>query len=423
MKIIYIHQYFKTYEEGGSSRSYYLARSLVEAGHEVEMITSYNGSQYKKQLIDGISVHYLPVFYKNGFGFWRRMLAFSHFIWQAYRCAMAVPGADLCYATSTPLTVGIIALLLKKRRHLPFYFEVRDLWPLAPVELGFIRNRFVKKKLFALEASIYREATKIIALSPAMAQYVAARCERRKVHVIPNMADCDFFRKEKKQDSLLQKFDITTQIVVTYFGAVGQVNRVDHLLEVARFAQQSGLHNIVFMIAGEGKMRHALQQKTIRYRLRNTHFLGHLTKHEVRDLLNVTDAVYISFDEHPVLETSSPNKFFDALSAGKLCIVNTNGWIRELVELEGCGFYADPKEPAQFINQLFPYLTNKTLLEQVQHRARMLAENHFARKLLTKQFVRLFEQKTMPASLPKAAHPPGISFLGYINAGGNTPVA
>ena len=114
MKIIYIHQYFKTYSDGGSSRSYYLAKALTDNGYEVEMITSHNEPFYKKVNIEGITVHYLPVYYDNAYGFIGRVRSFLNFVIKAYRLALSIKNAHLCYATSTPLTVGIIALLLKK---------------------------------------------------------------------------------------------------------------------------------------------------------------------------------------------------------------------------------------------------------------------------------------------------------------------
>lgn len=41
MKIIYLHQYFKTPDMPGGTRSYEMAKRLAKAGHEVEMITSW----------------------------------------------------------------------------------------------------------------------------------------------------------------------------------------------------------------------------------------------------------------------------------------------------------------------------------------------------------------------------------------------
>ena len=40
VKILYIHQYFRTPQQGGGIRSYHLAKGLVDAGYQVEMILS-----------------------------------------------------------------------------------------------------------------------------------------------------------------------------------------------------------------------------------------------------------------------------------------------------------------------------------------------------------------------------------------------
>ena len=40
MRITYLHQYFCTPEMSGGTRSYEIARRLVAAGHEVEIVTS-----------------------------------------------------------------------------------------------------------------------------------------------------------------------------------------------------------------------------------------------------------------------------------------------------------------------------------------------------------------------------------------------
>jgi glycosyltransferase involved in cell wall biosynthesis len=124
--------------------------------------------------------------------------------------------------------------------------------------------------------------------------------------------------------------------------------------------------------------------------LNNFHFLGYLSKYKVRELMSITDAVYVSFDQKPVLQTGSPNKFFDGLASGKLCIVNTKGWVKELIEGEKCGFYADPLRPQELLGKLSVYLNSRIALKQVQGRSRQLAENHFSRELLTRRFLRMF---------------------------------
>ncbi|RZM24687.1 MAG: hypothetical protein EOO88_22005, partial [Pedobacter sp.] len=79
-KILYLHQYFLTPEQGGAIRSYYLAKALVEKGYEVEVITSHNEKEDKTVIVEGIKVHYLSVYYDNSLGFIGRVSSFFNFI-------------------------------------------------------------------------------------------------------------------------------------------------------------------------------------------------------------------------------------------------------------------------------------------------------------------------------------------------------
>ncbi len=394
MKIVYIHQYFKTYTEGGSSRSYYLAKALVDNRFEVELITSHNRKEYVCTTIDGIRVHYLPIYYDNYLGFFGRLKAFTAFLWQAYRLASRLENVDLCYASSTPLTVGATALLLKWRKNIPFYFEVRDLWPLAPIQLGVIRNRWIQKMLSWLERKVYEKAEIMIALSPGIASYIHQQTPEKPVQLLPNISDCTFFQKEDKKRHWAHKYNVADKFVVTYFGAVGKVNHLQSLIEIARKAQKAGQHDLAFLIVGRGNQLAEMQKWARTYELTNVQFIPHLSKYQLREVINVTDAVYVSFAPYPVLETSSPNKFFDALAAGKLCITNTSGWIADLIQEYACGFYADPNKPEEFLSKIVCYLADSEAMEHAQCNARQLAEAKFSREQLTSQFVQLFEEES-----------------------------
>ena len=192
MKIVYIHQYYLTHEQGGAIRSYYISQALKAKGYDVHIITSHNKPQSETKIIDGTTVYYLPVGYDNSYGFIKRIIAFLSFIFKAYSTAKKIKGTDLVFATSTPLTVGLVALWLRKFQKLPYVFEVRDLWPEAPIQLGYLNNpvlRFVARRL---EKSIYNHASSIIALSPGMEEGIKKISVTPTV-VIPNMSDCDFF--------------------------------------------------------------------------------------------------------------------------------------------------------------------------------------------------------------------------------------
>lgn len=393
MKILYLHQYFLTPEQGGAIRSYYLAKSLVDQGYQVEVITSHNEKEDKTAIVDGIKVHYISVYYDNSLGFAGRVFSFLKFVRQSYKKALSIKDVDLCYATSTPLTIGIIPLRLKKKLNIPYYFEVRDLWPEAPIQMGVVKNYFLKKFLFALEKKIYKNAQKLIALSPGIREGIEKVVPEKPIYLLPNISDCDFFHPEAKDESLERRFGVKNKFVVTYFGAIGKVNHLEYMIEVMQECQKANLHDIHFLIAGKGSESDRIKSLARNLGLNNVSFLGFMNKQGLKELLNVTDAAYISFADKPILETNSPNKFFDAIASGKLCIVNSNGWIKEMIEFEKCGFYSDPSQPSGFVSKIKSFMDDRSRLLQYQTNARKLSENYFSRELQTEKFLRLFSKE------------------------------
>ncbi len=392
-RILYIHQYFKTPQEGGAIRSYYLSKGLVDNGFGVEMITSHNESIYTVKEIDGVKVHYLPVKYNNDMGFVRRILSFFKFVRKAKRLAKRIDNIDHAYITSTPLTVGLIGLWLKRKLGINYTFEVRDLWPTAPIEIGAIKGRFFKNQLYRLEAKIYRHAERIVALSPGMRDWIKKVVPDKDVFMIPNMADCQFFKKEIKDPKLIEFYHAEKPFVVTYLGSIGATNHLEFLLNIAEEARTANL-NIDFKVVGEGSQLQNIKLKAYLKKLTNIEFIGHQNKEGVRRILNVTDATYVSFADLPVLATNSPNKFFDSLASGKLTIVNTPGWTKDMVEQYKCGFYAEPHKPKDFVNQLKPYLENRELLETSKNNARTIAESLYSKKLQIDKLVKVLNNES-----------------------------
>lgn len=405
MKILYIYQFFKTPEQGGIIRSYYLSKALLDAGHEVEVLTSHNRRHYEKRTVDGLTVHYLPLAYRQEYGFLRRMLVYALFALRASWLALRLPGVQKCYVASVPLSVGLIGLFMKWLRGIPFVFEVGDLWPLTPIEMGYFSNKVVQKLLYGFEQLIYNQAEKIVGLSPMIQTYIRRRVQQPgKVVCIPNVADCDFFFPTPHKDASLQAlYNTEGRRVVTYFGSIGRVVRLDALLDVAR----QGRHrpDVLFLIVGEGSELPRLMEAVRREQLCNVRFLPAVGKEKIREILNISDAVYLSYLPIPALRSNSPNKLFEALAAGKLCIMNIRGWHCDLLEAARCGFYADPQHPETFYGQLDAYFSSEETIQQVRRRARDLAEKEFSKAVLVRRWLTLFSPEPQPEEHPRLTPP------------------
>lgn len=391
MKVLILHQHFKTPYTGGAIRSYYLATALVQKGIQVVVITAHNEKQYKQEITDGIEVHYLPVAYDNRFGFIARSFSFVKYLIRSSTLAARFRDADWCYAISVPLTVGLAAMWIKNRHKIPFIFEVGDLWPEAPIQLGFIKNFVFAQSLYVLEKQIYRSAESVVALSPAIKVAIEKKLAGKKVHLIPNMADCDFFSPETKDTVSEKQFGTSGKFVVSYIGAVGVANGLDSFLECVNAARKAQLP-IHFFMCGDGAVLDRLKRHAQSLGLINLTFLDFRNRDGVKELLNLTDAVFVSFKQVQVLETGSPNKYFDGLAAGKLIIINFGGWIKTEIESIGCGFYYNPQQPTDFIKKVSQYLYEGGRLEQAKHYARELAEKKYSRNKLSAEFSTLFRK-------------------------------
>lgn len=388
MKVLILHQYFNTPATGGALRSYYLATALAQKGIETKVITTHNHPDRKTEFVDGVEVHYLPIPYDNRFGFFKRVSSFLKFVWSIVREADQFKDADVCYAISTPLTIGLAAIWIKNRYKVPYFFEVGDLWPEAPVQLRVIRNPILKSILYKLEKSTYQRAKAIVALSDAIKSDIQTKVNGKNVHVIPNMADTDFYKPEAKRSDLEEKFGVQGKFVISYIGTMGLANGLEFAVDCAGLAQKQN-NKLHFILCGDGAMLTKLKQQAQQKSLENLSFIPAQSRDGVRDVLNVTDAVLVSYKPLPVLETGSPNKYFDGLAAGKLMIVNVGGWMKSEIERNQCGFSVS--NPLEFLKQMEPFVNDKDQLKKIQKASRKLAEETYSRKSLSNQFIQMIQ--------------------------------
>src|SRR5699024_6122687 len=194
-KILYIHQYFKTHSEPDGTRSYCIALELIKQGHQITMVTANPKAveEREEKEIDGIKVIYLKEAYSQDMSIKQRLSSFIGFVRKSIQEAKTHKDIELVIATSTPLTVGITALYMKWFKKAPYIFEVRDLWPEVPIQMGAFKSPFIVKPTRWFEKKIYQNAEHVIALSPGMQDGVVKYIPKERTSMIPNMSKIDQF--------------------------------------------------------------------------------------------------------------------------------------------------------------------------------------------------------------------------------------
>jgi len=374
----------------------------VAAGHEVTIITG-NGflklefeGKWANLKKDGINIWVYNDTYSNKLSFRKRIVTFLRFLLAASGKAAQLP-ADCVLATSTPLTIAIPALYKFRKDKTPFIFEVRDVWPEAPVAIGAINNPLVISLLKKLERTAYRRSSHIVALSEDMKRSIVTRTQTapEKVSVIPNIAELSRFGQQTPQAGMIRKLiGFQPSRSLLYAGTIGKVNGIDYLVDLAA---NTIVHDpaVIFLVVGDGMEKdrlvaYAAQRGVLN---KNIFFADPVTKMQLPQLYaecTVASSFVIPIRE---LWANSANKFFDSLAAGKPVVINYGGWQAAVLQQYNAGFLLDDNtmniadEAERFCN----YMNDTELLRQQGINALRLAQEHYSLDVAAGSYLKILE--------------------------------
>ena len=166
-----------------------LARELHDRGHQIEVLTgtpNYPGGKFFpgygifKRLVDdyqGIKVFHVPVI-PRGKGDNLRLIL-NYLSYALCACLLAPiycprPFDLMLVFETSPVTVGLPALVLKRLRNIPIIFWVQDLWPESLAATGAVRNAALLGLAGKLVRLIYRRCALILAQSRAFFPSIGA---------------------------------------------------------------------------------------------------------------------------------------------------------------------------------------------------------------------------------------------------------
>lgn len=401
MRVLYFHQHFSSPKGSTGIRSYGMSRCLIDRGHEVTLICgSYLGSDtglvgpFKKGkrrgVVDGIDVIEFDLAYANTDGFLKRTRTFFKYVLGGIRLVFTEK-YDLVFATTTPLTAGIPGIIARWLKNKPFVFEVRDLWPEIPKAMGVITNPFILGLMSILEWASYRSAHLVIGLSPGIVQGIEKRgVAIDKISLIPNGCDLDIFDTKVKAWRPDEIND--SDLLILFAGTHGIANGLDSVMDVASELKSRGIHEIKFLFLGQGMLKQSLIDRAIDEGLDNVIFHEPVDKERLAGLMSSTNiGLQILANIPSFYYGTSPNKFFDYISAGVPVLNNYPGWLAELIEDNDCGFAVPPEDPIAFADVLVKALGNRQDLKVKGSNARELALKKFDRKILASRWTENLE--------------------------------
>ena len=156
---------------------------------------------------------------------------------------------------------------MSRIRHVPYIFEVRDLWPGIFIELGVLKNRYLIKLLESIEIFLYRRAAGVVPVTQGFADNITRRgIPSEKIEVITNGVDLDTYTPNIINYSLRKELNLPLDaFILLYIGAHGISHGLQSVIEAAYLLRHNvGIH---FLFVGEGadkaKLISLAQKKTV----------------------------------------------------------------------------------------------------------------------------------------------------------------
>jgi glycosyltransferase involved in cell wall biosynthesis len=405
MRILLINHYAGSPNHGMEYRVYYMAREWVRLGHDVRIIASaYSHLRFQQplmgnqkafdEIIDDIHYTWLKAPSYNGNGI-SRTWNIATFIGRLYQKGgrfTKIFNPDIVIASSTyPMDIWPARRIARISRA-KLVYEVHDLWPLSPIELGGMSKWHPFIMLVqAAEDYAYRHSDVVVSMLPKVREYMESRgMAPHKLHIVPNGIDPSEWEHnglvlDKGLEQLFESFKSRHVKIVGYAGAHGIANALNTLIDAAKIMREE---NVIFVLVGSGPEKATLQKRVATEGLQNVYFLNPIYKGSIPKLLEKFDIAYIGLQNQNLFRFGiAPNKLMDYMMAARPVLMAINAG-NDLVGEAGCGVTVKPENP-QSIVQGIQYLLGRPEDERktMGQRGRTFVLQHHVYSVLAQNFL------------------------------------
>lgn len=398
-----VNHYAQSPQQPGGTRHYMLAKYLKKKGWKAILITASTELNTKKQLldkgeafrheeIDGVDFLRIKTSGSQEGGIRRlwNMIFFSLHLWLS-RATNLLDKPDLIIGSTIHPFAALTAFFLAKRYRVPFFFEIRDLWPQTLIDMGVLHPYHPLTWIFKkIESFLIHKADKVITLLPGVTSYFQEKgFDPKKLIWIPNGIDVEnfpFTPQEKENEAW----------TLVYFGAHGKANGLENLLKaMAVISRKHPQEAIKLFLVGDGPEKKNLMEKARLLQLKQVTFFKPVPKETIPEICAVSDAFVFNLIDLPVFRYGiSSNKLFDFMAGGRpilFCCNSRNNPVEEAL----CGLTVPPESPEALADAILKLRTLPfSKRQRMGQRARSYVEENHDFVKLSKSLASLMEEYT-----------------------------
>lgn len=348
-----------------------IVNAFAEAGHKVTLFAG-QVEEYNNPLSANVKVVKSPAYDK-------RTVLFRLVSWLKFSMTYAVhliicKKPNVILVVTNPPIAPLITYFIAKKRGIPYYILVYDLYPETLIQTNLIhKNSLIVKLWKNKNLGVFGGSEKVFTLSESMRKAVSVYVDANKIKVIPNWVDINYIKPiPREENPFISQHELENKKIVLYSGNMGFTHDLESLIEAARLLQNHD--DILFVLIGDGGKRIKLIDMARKYILSNVKFLPYQDKDNFPMAMAAADIGIVTLGTGAE-GISVPSKAYVNMAAGVclLAIAPKESELSRLVETHNLGKVCAPECPNVLARTIEELIENEDLLLSYKNNSRKAA--------------------------------------------------
>jgi len=400
--ILFLCQYFFPEFVSSAVLPFDTAEALRYSGFSVSVLCGYPkeynivGKVPKKEVFNGIEitrVKYLQLNRRYVLGRLINYFTFTFFV--ALRFGYLRKYRSIIVYSNPPI-LPFLAYLASKIFGTKLVFVCYDVYPeMAFITNSISKNGIIGKIMTFINKKVFKNATKVVALSDDMKAYLVEsrpQLREQQIQVIPNWhQDIHLTDVELSyQNPLFLHLNPKENFIVSYFGNMGICQELDTILNAIRKLKNE--MKIKFIFAGHGNKMASLNSIVEEENLNNVVIYNFLHGQDFQDALNISDCCLVSLI-NGLVGLAVPSKTYAYMMAGKpiISIMDKNSDISQEIINNEAGFAIEIDNVDGLVKAIEELRDNDVLRDYMGCNSRKLFLNRYTKEKCTKHYVHMMK--------------------------------
>jgi glycosyltransferase involved in cell wall biosynthesis len=303
----------------------------------------------------------------------------SGFLWKAFT---KIKSDYVFIFEVSPMTQALPGVWFAKKRKIPCYLYVQDLWPENVEIITGIKNKKIIGAIGKMVDYIYRGCTRIFATSESFVKSIHdRRVPLDKIEYWPQYAEDFYIPIEEMSIPEIPKDDAFN---IIFAGNIGAAQGLDILPKAAEIIKSKTEKKIRFNIVGDGRYKKEFVNiVNVKGLDKMFNFIPKQPATRIPEFMAASNAAFLSLTNSPLFAMTIPAKLQSYMACGIPNIASAAGETAKIIKESNSGLCGKPGDAEELADNIIN-LANKSKEELIQlgDNARKYYDSHFNKNIL-----------------------------------------